>query len=51
MIPGFDIMVQEMEYGETRKIVLPPEMAYGAQGIPGVIPGGAYICFDVVVLK
>jgi len=51
MIPGFDVMVQDMEYGETRKMVLPPEMAYGADGIPGVIPGGAYICFDVVVLK
>ncbi|MCQ2596507.1 MAG: peptidylprolyl isomerase [Treponema sp.] len=51
MIPGFDVMVQDMEYGETRKMVLPPEMAYGASGIPGVIPGGAYICFDVVVLK
>jgi len=51
MIPGFDKMVQDMEYGETRKMVLPPEMAYGAQGIPGVIPGGAYICFDVKVIK
>ena len=51
MIPGFDVMVQDMEYGETRKMVLPPEMAYGSQGIPGVTPGGAYICFDVVVLK
>mgnify|MGYP004450506619 FL=1 len=51
MIPGFDVMVQDMEYGETRKMVLPPEMAYGAQGIPGVIPGGAYICFDVKVIK
>ena len=51
MIPGFDLMVQDMEYGETRKMVLPPEMAYGSQGIPGVIPGGAYICFDVEVVK
>ena len=47
MIPGFDIMVQQMKKGEVRKMVLPPELAYGAQGIPGVIPGGAYICFDV----
>ena len=51
MIPGFDIMVQDMKIGEVRKMVLPPEMAYGARGIPGVIPGGAYICFDVELVK
>ncbi len=51
MIPGFDEMVQDMKVGETRKMVLPPELAYGPQGYPGVIPGNAYICFDVKVLK
>lgn len=51
MIKGFDQMVQEMEYDETRHIVLPPELAYGNQGYPGVIPGNAYICFDVKVVK
>ncbi len=52
MIPGFDIMVQDMEYGETRTIILPPEMAYGDYGVPQAgIPGGAYICFDVKVIK
>ena len=51
MIKGFDQMVQEMEYEETRHMVLPPELAYGRQGYPGVIPGNAYICFDVKVVK
>lgn len=51
MIAGFDQMVQDMEYGETRHMVLPPELAYGRQGYPGVIPGNAYICFDVKVVK
>ena len=51
MIKGFDQMVQEMEYEETRHMVLPPELAYGNQGYPGVIPGNAYICFDVKVVK
>lgn len=51
MIEGFDKMVQEMKLGETRKMVLPPELAYGAMGYPGVIPGNAYICFDVKIIQ
>lgn len=51
MIPGFDIMVQDMKLGEKRTIVLPPSQAYGEGGIPGVIPGGAYIAFDVELTK
>ena len=52
MIPGFDIMVQEMKLGETRKMVIPPELAYGPYGIPRAgIPGNAYICFDVTLIK
>ena len=51
MIPGFDLMVQEMKLGETRKIVLPPALAYGDRGYPGVIPPKAYICFNVKLIK
>ena len=50
MIPGFDFMVQDMQKGEVRKTVIPPALAYGERGYPGVIPGNAYICFDIKVL-
>ena len=51
MIPGFDIMVQDMKLNEKRTIVLPPDLAYGEAGAGGVLPGNAYIAFDVEVLK
>ncbi len=51
MIPGFDIMVQGMKKGETRTMVLPPDLAYGERGYPGVIPASAYIAFDVTLNK
>ena len=51
MIPGFDIMVQDMKLGEKRTIVIPPDLAYGENGIPGAIPGGAYIAFDIELVK
>ena len=52
MIPGFDLMVQDMKIGETRKMVIPPELAYGARGIPQAgIPGNAYLAFDVELVR
>lgn len=51
MISGFDVMVQEMKVGEKRTVVLPPSMAYGDAGAGGVIPGGAYIAFDIELVK
>ena len=51
MIPGFDIMVQNMKRDESRTIVLPPDLAYGEQGYPGVIPPASYIAFDVTLNK
>ncbi len=51
MIPGFDIMVQDMKVGEVRTIVVPSDLAYGDAGYPGVIPGGAYIAFDIELVS
>jgi cyclophilin family peptidyl-prolyl cis-trans isomerase len=51
MIPGFDIMVQDMKLGEKRTIVIPPELAYGERGYPGVIPANAYIAFDIELVR
>lgn len=51
MISGFDIMVQDMKVGEKRTIVVPSDLAYGDRGYPGVIPGGAYIAFDITLVR
>lgn len=51
MIPGFDIMVQDMKKNETRTVVLPPDMAYGERGIPGAIPENSYLAFDITVVR
>ncbi len=47
LIPGFDSQALEMKQGERRTIVIPPELAYGAAGVPGVIPGNSFIAFDL----
>ncbi|HNQ96459.1 MAG TPA: peptidylprolyl isomerase [Treponemataceae bacterium] len=51
LIPGFDSQALEMKKGEKRTIVIPPELAYGANGVPGVIPGNSFIAFDLELLE
>jgi len=51
MIPGFDAQALEMRVGERRTIIIPPEMAYGEQGVPNVIPGNSFIAFDLELLS
>jgi FKBP-type peptidyl-prolyl cis-trans isomerase len=47
MIPGFDEGVAGMKVGGTRRLIIPPDLAYGAEGRPPVIPANAELTFDV----
>jgi len=51
LIPGWDEIVMQMQVGEKRKIVLPPELAYGSAGAGGVIPPNAWLYFELELLE
>ncbi len=50
VIPCWTEAMQAVKVGGKTRIVCPPELAYGDNGSPPVIPGGATLVFEVELL-
>jgi FKBP-type peptidyl-prolyl cis-trans isomerase FkpA len=51
VVPCWTAGLQKMKVGEKAQLTCPSEVAYGEQGRPPTIPGGATLVFDVELIE
>ena len=47
ILPGLDEAILDMQVGERRTIIVPPELAYGDRAVENIIPANSFLVFEL----
>ena len=50
VIPGLEDGISQLSIGETARISIPSNKAYGPSGFPGLVPANSDLVFEVELL-
>jgi FKBP-type peptidyl-prolyl cis-trans isomerase FkpA len=50
VIAGWELGSEGMQVGEQRRLIIPPDLAYGDRGYADAIPPGATLVFDIELM-
>jgi peptidylprolyl isomerase len=51
IIPAWEEGIKGMRAGGKRSLTTPPELAYGVTGIPGILPAGVTLHFEIEMIE
>ncbi|CAJ1395619.1 unnamed protein product [Effrenium voratum] len=51
IIPGMELALQELSLGSVAEIRIPPELAYGKNGIPRIVPPSSELLFEIQLVQ
>jgi len=51
VIEGWEEVLSKMSIGEIVRFTLPPAYAYGKNGLPGLVPPGSELTFEVELIS
>lgn len=51
VIPGLDEAILNLSLGARARVKIPPSLAYGSRGFPGLVPPDTWIEFDIELLE
>jgi FK506-binding protein 1 len=50
VVKGWDVGISRLSLGEKARLKMPSELAYGEQGLPGLIPPNATLYLEVKLI-